>query len=34
VIETWMVASMIYVVACYVIAALLRRLELRLAVPR
>ncbi|HAY47540.1 MAG TPA: amino acid ABC transporter permease, partial [Thalassospira sp.] len=34
VIETWMVASMIYVVACYVIAWLLRRLEQRLAVPR
>jgi polar amino acid transport system permease protein len=34
VIETWMVASLIYVVACYVIAGLLRRLERRLAIPR
>lgn len=34
VIETWMVASLIYVAACYVIASLLRRLESRLAIPR
>lgn len=34
VIETWMVASLIYVAACYVIANLLRRLESRLAIPR
>ncbi|MEM5501830.1 amino acid ABC transporter permease [Ahrensia kielensis] len=34
VIETWMVASLIYVVACYIIAAGLRQLEQRLAVPR
>jgi len=33
VIETWMVASLIYVAACYLIAALLRRLETRLAIP-
>ncbi|GGD40319.1 amino acid ABC transporter permease [Sinisalibacter lacisalsi] len=34
VIETWMVASLIYVAACYIIASLLRRLEARLAIPR
>lgn len=34
VIETWMVASLIYVAACYLIASLLRRLETRLAIPR
>lgn len=34
VIETWMVASLIYVAACYIIASLLRRLERRLAIPR
>lgn len=34
VIETWMVASMLYVAACYLIAALLRRLERKLAIPR
>jgi His/Glu/Gln/Arg/opine family amino acid ABC transporter permease subunit len=34
VIETWMVASLIYVATCYAIAALLRRLETRLAIPR
>lgn len=34
VIETWMVASLIYVAACYIIASLLRRLEGRLAIPR
>jgi len=33
VIETWMVASLVYVAACYLIASLLRRLELRLAIP-
>ena len=33
VIETWMVTSLIYVATCYLIAALLRRLELRLALP-
>lgn len=34
IIETWLVASLMYVVACYVIAAALRRVETRLAVPR
>ncbi len=34
VIETWMVASLMYVVACYVIAAGLRRVERKLAIPR
>ncbi len=34
VIETWMVASLMYVVACYVIAAALRQVESRLAIPR
>lgn len=34
VIETWMVASLIYVLACYVIAALLRVVETRMAIPR
>lgn len=34
VIETWVVASLLYVAACYVIAAGLRRLERRLAIPR
>ncbi|WP_138470875.1 amino acid ABC transporter permease [Poseidonocella sp. HB161398] len=34
VIETWMVASLIYVGACVAIAALLRRLEARLSIPR
>ncbi len=34
VIETWMVASLLYVAACYVIAYGLRRLERRLAIPR
>ncbi len=33
VIETWMVASLMYVAACYVIAALLRQVEARLAIP-
>jgi polar amino acid transport system permease protein len=34
VIETWMVASLLYVVTCYVIAQLLRVIETRLAIPR
>jgi glutamine transport system permease protein len=34
VIETWMVTSLLYVVTCAVLAALLRALEARLAVPR
>ncbi|MEP3277492.1 MAG: amino acid ABC transporter permease [Stappiaceae bacterium] len=34
VVETWMVASLLYVVACYVIAAALRQVETRLAIPR
>lgn len=34
VIETWLVASLMYVVACYVIAAGLRRIETKLAIPR
>jgi polar amino acid transport system permease protein len=34
VIETWMVASLMYVAACYVIAAGLRRIERKLAIPR
>ncbi len=34
VIETWMVASLLYVVSCYIIAALLRQIETRLAIPR
>ncbi|WP_316858706.1 amino acid ABC transporter permease [uncultured Cohaesibacter sp.] len=34
VIETWMIASLLYVVACYVIAAILRKVEARLAIPR
>ncbi len=34
VIETWMVASTLYVLACYSIAAALRRLERHFAVPR
>lgn len=33
VIETWLVASLMYVTACYVIAAVLRRVETRLAIP-
>jgi len=33
VIETWLVASLMYVCACYVIAAVLRRVEARLAIP-
>ncbi|WP_282607876.1 amino acid ABC transporter permease [Pelagibius sp. Alg239-R121] len=34
VIETWMIASLMYVLACYVIAAVLRQVETRLAIPR
>jgi polar amino acid transport system permease protein len=34
VIETWMVVSLIYVAVCYLIAAGLRLLERRLAIPR
>lgn len=34
VIETWMVASCLYVVTCAVLAALLRRVERRLSIPR
>lgn len=34
IIETWLVASLLYVAACYVIAAVLRQVETRLAVPR
>lgn len=34
VIETWMVASLLYVVTCYVIAAPLRVIETRPAIPR
>jgi len=33
VIATWLVASLMYVCACYVIAAVLRRVEARLAIP-
>src|SRR5215510_14126740 len=34
VVETWLVASLMYVAACYLIAAGLRLLERRLAIPR
>jgi polar amino acid transport system permease protein len=34
VIETWLVTTALYVVACYVIALLLRTLEQRLAIRR
>jgi His/Glu/Gln/Arg/opine family amino acid ABC transporter permease subunit len=34
VIETWMVASLIYIAACYGIAWMLRQVETRLAIPR
>lgn len=34
VIETWMVASLLYVAACYVIAEFLRYFEKRLSIPR
>jgi polar amino acid transport system permease protein len=34
VIETWIVASALYVITCALIAALMRRIERRLAVPR
>lgn len=33
VIETWLIASLLYVAACYIIAALLRQVETRLAIP-
>lgn len=33
VVETWMVASVLYVLACYLIASLLRRLEKIFALP-
>jgi len=34
VIETWMVASLLYVAACYIIAEFLRYFEKRLSIPR
>jgi His/Glu/Gln/Arg/opine family amino acid ABC transporter permease subunit len=34
VVETWLVASLMYVTACYLIAAGLRQFERRLAIPR
>lgn len=34
VIETWMVTSLLYVATCSVLAALLRRLEKRMSIPR
>jgi glutamine transport system permease protein len=34
VIETWIVASCLYVATCSLLAALLRRVERRLSVPR
>lgn len=34
VIESWLVASLMYVAACYVIAAALRQIESKLAIPR
>lgn len=34
VIETWLVVSLMYVIACSIIAAILRRTENRLAIPR
>ena len=34
VIETWMVASLMYVATCYVLAEMLRRVEHKLAIPR
>lgn len=33
VIETWLIASLLYVIACYIIAAILRRIEVRLSIP-
>lgn len=33
VIETWMVASLMYVVTCYLLAEILRRIEHKLAIP-
>ena len=34
VIETWLVASLMYVVTCYILAEILRRVEHKLAIPR
>lgn len=34
VIETWMVASLMYVATCYLVAAMLRQFERKLAIPR
>ncbi len=34
VIETWLVASLMYVTACYILAGLLRRFEYKLAIPK
>ena len=34
VIETWLVASLMYVATCYVLAEVLRRVEHKLAIPR
>jgi glutamine transport system permease protein len=34
VIETWMIASLLYVATCMVLAAMLRQLERRLAIPK
>ena len=34
VIETWIVASLLYVATCSVLAAMLRRLEKRMSIPR
>lgn len=34
IVETWLVASLMYVATCYLIAAGLRRIERRLAIPR
>ena len=34
VVETWLVASLMYVAACYLIAFGLRQVERRLAIPR
>lgn len=34
IVETWLVASLMYVATCYLIAAGLRRLERRMAIPR
>ena len=34
VVETWLVASVLYVITCSILAALLRRVEARLAISR